>query len=69
MSSLRERLARHREQLVSRGALLRGELVTDLGTLRQKISVVARIAALVPLVQPLLSIGWRHWRRRRAPGR
>jgi hypothetical protein len=65
MTSLRERLAAHRERLVVQGEALRGELVTDLAGLRRKVSFATRIASLVPLVRPLLSIGWRRWRRRR----
>ena len=66
MSSLRTRLAAHRERLVLQGALLRGELVADLTGLRRKVSFVSRIAALVPLARPLLSFAWRRWRRRAA---
>jgi hypothetical protein len=66
MSKRRERLAAHRQRLVAQSAQLRGELVADLAGLREKASVVAKIASLVPLVRPVASIAWRHFRRRRA---
>ena len=68
MTSLRGRLAAHRQRLVTQAAALRGELATDLAALHQKVSVVSRIAALVPLVRPVASLAWRHyWRRRARP--
>ena len=66
MGKLRERLAAHRQRLTSQSAQLRGELVADLTGLREKVSFVAKVASLVPLVRPVASIAWRHYWRRRA---
>ena len=64
MSSLRARLAAHRERLITDSASLRGELVSDLASLRRKVDWVTRLVALVPIARPILSFALRRWRRR-----
>ena len=66
MSSLRTRLATHRQRLVAQGAQLRSELGADFTGLRQKVGFVSKIAALMPLARPLASFAWRQYWRRRA---
>jgi hypothetical protein len=58
---VRQQLAARRVALVARSEALRQQLSYDADSLRQRIDVAKRLAALIPVVRPLLA---RLWRRR-----